>query len=68
MNKTTKIIIGVAAALAVILLGIIFFLSKTVSDQKKANIDAQTQIEQLKLDYDTRFWLNTMHRKLELRS
>ncbi|MBD5296822.1 MAG: hypothetical protein K2G08_08670 [Paramuribaculum sp.] len=52
MNKTTKIIIGVAAALAVILLGIIFFLSKTVSDQKKANIDAQTQIEQLKLDYD----------------
>ncbi len=51
-NKTTKLIIGVAIALAVILLGIIFFLSKMVSDQKKANIDAQTEIEQLKLDYD----------------
>lgn len=34
------------------LVGVILFLTNSVREQKQANVDAQNQIEQLKLDYD----------------
>ncbi len=50
-KKNTKYIIA-GAAIAVILIAVILYLTYTVTVQKKANLEAQDQIEQLKLDYD----------------
>jgi len=50
-KKNTKYIIA-GIAIAVILIVLILYLTYTVTVQKKANLEAQDQIEQLKLDYD----------------
>ncbi len=49
MNKKNVFVI-IAAAVALVLIGIIVFLTYTVAEQKQANIEAQNQMEQLKLD------------------
>lgn len=49
MNKKNVFVI-IVAAVALILIGIIVFLTYTVAEQKQANIEAQNQMEQLKLD------------------
>lgn len=50
-KKNTKYIIA-GVVIAVILIAVILYLTYTVTVQKKANLEAQDQIEQLKLDYD----------------
>lgn len=52
MKKKTTLYIIIGAVIAAALIGVIIYLSFSVSEQKQANIDAQNQIEQLKLDYD----------------
>lgn len=52
MKKNPTLYITIGAIVAALLIGVIIYLSFSVSQQKQANIDAQNQIEQLKLDYD----------------
>lgn len=52
MNKknTTLVIVGIIVA--ALLIAVILYLTYSVTVEKKANVEAQKQIEQLKLDYD----------------
>lgn len=52
MSKKTIIFTILGILITVALIGVIVYLANTVREQKQANQQAQTEIEQLKLDYD----------------
>lgn len=48
-----NVILAIIGTIVILgLVGVILFLTNSVREQKQANVEAQNQIEQLKLDYD----------------